>query len=627
MSVDYQNLLYRWLPGLYRDKDTEKELRRFLAMMARPLAEIDAAVGQMHEDTFIATCRPELIPMIGGLVGVEVDATLPARAQREQVRDAIAFYRSKGTREALRAYAESLTGWRVQLVDFSERVARVPYVETMNPVELVRDGAVRAAAGGTGFHFREDGGDRPLFDAVTGRPITRAALAGHETEYAGAPGRFSIAERGVDLFLEATPPAGAVAADLGDFAHPRTPAGAALTLGAGQVAVDPLLSRFLVGGAAPLAGNLRVTYHALTPGSVRPQTTPVGDPSYVPRIGRSDDPLPYALDVRAPRGVADRTGYHHFDNQGLYCTPARVVQNHRPNALAPAGSGRFTFDDRPLAVGDAVGVPLQLLDGVDASPLTRRDLDEHPRDLCGTPRGFAIRVGGVDITDPRRFPALRLRAVDLGDFGNPRDPEGAAITLAAHDVAVDPQLGRFVMDLTALGAAAADVRVDYLLGAASAVQGREAAPVSGAPVELVALDSAADVPLVDAFDGTPVSVAVRLGRPAGDYHGTARGWRVRRNETEVTATLAVRLMDLGDLATTVPAGNLGVDADRGRLRFPQGGLAATDRVTVDHAFADGEDDDRRFGSLAQHLPRALPAGVVAVVADTRRRPPDLATLA
>ena len=61
MSVDFAALLYADLPGVYRDKDTAGELRRFLEIAAEPLAELHASVGQLYEDLFVGGCRAELI--------------------------------------------------------------------------------------------------------------------------------------------------------------------------------------------------------------------------------------------------------------------------------------------------------------------------------------------------------------------------------------------------------------------------------------------------------------------------------------------------------------------------------------------------------------------------------------
>ena len=351
VSIDFAALLYADLPGVYRDKDTAGELRRFLEIAAEPLAELHASVGQLYEDLFIGGCRSELIPLIGGLVGVEVDATLPARAQRAQVADAIRFYRAKGLRSPLERFAQDLTGWPVTLVDFSASVAQAPFVATLNPVLLLRDQPVGEAPSGSGrFFVRADLALQPLFDALTGRPITRAALAGHETEYAGVEGRFTIEERGEDLF---DPPAGspytALAADLTDFATPLTPGGAALVLGARQVAVDPELGRFLIASPLPQAGNLRVTYSALRPGSIPSQAFDISRPARMSCLGRADDPAPYTADLRAPRRVSDRIGQKHFDNHGFFFSPGRIVANQRPNALPPGERERALQLRQPAA--------------------------------------------------------------------------------------------------------------------------------------------------------------------------------------------------------------------------------------------------------------------------------------
>jgi phage tail-like protein len=626
MTTDFGALLYESLPGLYRDKDADGTLRRFLELAALPLAEIERSIDALLDDFFVTTCQPELIPLIGELVGAEVDAGLPARAQRAQVQDAVRFHRSKGRADPLRRYAEQLTAWRVITADMSQRVALAPFIETALPVQRLRAEPVGELPPGSGrFFFWQDRAERPLFDAITGRAITRSALAAAPATYAGVDGRFPITDRGRDLFTGPTPYA-AVAANLGDFTAPRTPTGTALAVQAGQIAVDPALARFLVGGTPLLAGNLRVTFQALAPGTLPTQTLALRDPSQMRRLGRSDDRVPTTLDLRAPRSVTDRTGLHHFDNHGLFCTPSSVVANRRPNALGPgSASGRFTFDDRPLPTGDLAGVSLQLLDGVDGAPLTRMRLSGSEALFAGTPRGFSIRIRGVDVSDPRRSPRLRVRAANLTDFAQPRDTAGAALTLAGTDVAVDPQLGRFRMDLATIGATAEDVRVDYLVGLTTAVAGVRPRQVDAQVSELFAFgpDDERSAPR-DAFDGTAVADALRLGRGLADYHGTARGWRIRLDGNPVT--LPAAQLNLDSIATAPPAGTLAVDPARGRFRFPAGTPVSAARLSVDYAFSDPDDVAEHFASLAQHLPRALPAGVVPVITDTRRRPPDVANL-
>lgn len=626
MSVDFAALLYAGLPGVYRDKDTAGELRRFQEISAEPLAELHASIGQLYEDLFIEGCRAELIPLVGGLVGVEVDPTLPARAQRAQVADAIRFYRAKGLRNPLERFAQDLTGWPVTLVDFSANVAEAPSVETLNPVLLLRDQPVGEAPPASGrFFVRADLARQPLFDALAGRPITRAALAGRETEYAGVEGRFTIEERGEDLFVPAAGvPYAALAADLTDIANPLTPAGSALLLGDHQIAVDPELGRFLIASPLPEAGNLRVTYSALRPASIATQAFDISRPARMTRLGRADDPAPYTADLRAPHRVSDRIGQKHFDNHGFFFSPGRIVANQRPNALPPGSeSGRFSFDNRPLALADSeTGVALQLMDGFDGAPITRAELAGRESEFCGQPRGFTIRIRGSSVADPAFRPPLTIRAADLSDLLQPRQPDGPPMTLAPTDVAVDPQLGRFILNLTAIGATAEEVRVGYLL--APAVRIENAAPFTFAPAAPPeAFAFAADgitLPLRDAFDGTPIAVALRLGRAIAEYHGSARGWRIFRNGTDLCATLSAELRSLDDLAAPVAPGRIALDPERGRFKLPAGLLAPGDVVRVSFAAEDVRAQAERFASFAQQIPRGLPAGVVPVIIDTRSSP-------
>jgi phage tail-like protein len=488
-------LLLANLPGLYRDKDLTGDLRRFLSILAGPLGELHASITRLRDDQTVVACRAPFIPLIGALVGTEVDTTLPERAQRDQVLDAISGYRGKGTFDLAQRVAESLTGWRVRLVDFSARVALIP-----------------------------------------------------------------------------------------DLAGLRASGQAALV------------------------------------------TAPIADPAALSGLGRADDTVPAVLDVRAPHAVTDAVGRAHFDNLGLFVTPARVAADRRPAALG-GGEGRFGFDDRPLDPADTQGVRLQLLDGADGSPLTRSKLAGDVSLFAGTPRGFAIRIGGLDITDPAFRPAVRVLAADLTDFAAPRRPGGGPLTLTPTDLAVDPQLGRILLDPAALetaGTAGQGVRVDYLTApAVRAADLTAGSPRADTPAVRDLTVDGFPAELVDAFDGTPVRAALRLGVPLAAFHGTDRGWRVARNGVEVTAGLTPVVTDLDRLGVVVTLGNLAIDPGRGLLAFPQDFVTAADVVTATFSHPGRAAQARLFDSLAQRLPKVVPAGVAPVVIDTRRRRADL----
>ena len=504
MAVEFSELLFRSLPGLYRDKDTTGQLRSFLEIAALPLTEIEASISQLHEDQFVATCRPAFIGLIGALIGADVDATLPEKAQRAEVQHAIERYRTKGLLPAIERLAEEITGWRINIVDLSQTLAQT---------------------------FALDSTSLP-----------------------------------------------------------------------------------------------------------RSHTIDLRDQSTIARLGRVDDPASYSLDVRAPRHPRERIGEKHFDNLGLFFAPSRIIVNQRPNVLPPgSGRGRFTFDSRRLDAGDDRGVRLQLLDGLDGEPLTRRSLQGRERDFCGTRRGFTIRASGDSITDPARMPPLRIHSANLEDFDHPKDPDGEDLPVepgepgqaTRADVAIDPQLGRILMNLDVVGTTAEDVSVDYLLAAVEEVRLGVAFLLSTNSRELFSFSAdGANAELRDAFDGSSIAASMRLGVPVSDYHGTVRGWQIFRKKRRSSArrlpwTSAIcRAM----VALAVPAGYVAVDPVRGRFKFAPDFIGSTDRVAVNFAFEREATVEQVVLSLLQHLPRALPAGVVPVVIDVRRRAVDPAHL-
>jgi len=621
-SIDFPALLYKLLPGIYRDKDAQGELQRFLEIISQPLSELDISIAQLYEDFFIDNSRAPFIPLVGALIGVEVDPTLPERAQRAEVEEAFAFYRSKGLHDPIARFAERVTDWRCALVDFSQKVAQAPFIPDLKPVIPYRDQPVGEDSPGSGnFFFRADRALQPLFDRRTGRPITRAAMTGRETEYAGIEGRFALRDRSVDLFLsDPTPAFVAIAADLTDFATPKMPSGIALVLVPNQVAIDPELGRFKIVSPIPLAGNLRVDFQALVPASVAVQTFDIRNPMEIARLNRSDDPAPHTLDIRRPRRPTDRIGRYHFDHLGFFYTLGRQRNNQRPNILPPESqSGNFSFDGRLLGLGDSAGVPIQLQDGIDGSPLTRKKLEAAVGEFCGTPRGFTIRVNGVDLCSSDFQPPITLRAADLSDFTNPKTPAGASLTLAATDVAVDPQLGRFKLDFVGLGIAAEQIRVDYLLAPAQNHLGTPPSALSEIIHEIFGFDPAgAMIVLRDGEDGMPISTKRRLGVSLSDFHGKRRGWTVYRNGIDVSGVLLqAEEKDLGDPTTLVTPGRLAVDLDRGRFKFPSGFLSPGDLIAVDYSDEETAGEAQLLDSFLQRSPRLLPAGIIPIPIDTR----------
>jgi hypothetical protein len=622
--TDFEELFYRLLPGIYRQKDAIGELRKMLGIMAQPPTELEQSIGQLYLDLFVESCRPDFLPFIGSLIGAEVDTTEPVAVQRATLADTFAFYRSKGLAAPIARVVHAVSMWATIPVDFSQVVARLPFVEGLRVV-LRRRARPVAEDPVTSGRFFFDPGEAvlPLYHELKGRPIRRDEIDGAPTEVIGVDAGFNIYVRGVALIGPKAPaPLAVVGADLTDFANPKNSLGNPLVVAANQVAVDPALGRFLIVSPKPLVADVTVDFHQLDPAATAPITFDIRDSARMVRLGRSDDPAPYTLDLRSPARPTDRVGRTFYDNHGFFLTVGTTVANQRPNLLVPGAFTGFSFDSRPLALNDTVGNVLQLQDGIDGSPITRNDLAGHEAEFFDAPRGFTLHDLATSLRSPSFPIAVGLRAANLADFANPKDPAGNPLVLANTDVAIDPQLGRFLLNLAALGVPADHLRVGYLL--APAVRSTAATPLALGPPPSV-FSFAADgelLPLRDAYDGTPLSVKIRLGAVIGDYHGTARGYRVSRNGVDLSGALTAELKPLPSVSDTASPNRLAVDLDRGRFAFPAGFLLPGDVVIVDFSAEDTRATQRTFERVAQRMPRMMPAGVTPVLIDTRHAPID-----
>ena len=105
-----------------------------------------------------------------------------------------------------------------------------------------------------------------------------------------------------------------------------------------------------------------------------------------------------------------------------------------------------------------------------------------------------------------------------------------------------------------------------------------------------------------------------------------RGWRIRRNDVDVSGTLPAEVKSLADVNTVATPGRVAVDPDLGRFRFPAGFLAPGNRISVGFDAEDLESEMRLLDSFTKRVGRMLPAGTVPVMIDTRKAPVNAAVL-
>lgn len=112
--------LWRAIPRRLRLRDHldaggQGVLRGLVDVLGRGLDVVRDDIGRLYDDLFVETCDPRLIPLIGDLVGVDVDPTAPVERQRYQVKSFVHWARRRGTPEQLEHLAWIVSGFRARV--------------------------------------------------------------------------------------------------------------------------------------------------------------------------------------------------------------------------------------------------------------------------------------------------------------------------------------------------------------------------------------------------------------------------------------------------------------------------------------------------------------------------------
>ena len=104
-------------------------LEGLCATLGLGLDAVRADIFRLYDDLFVETCDPALIPLIGQLVGAEVDPELPIDRRRYLVKSAIHWARRRGTAAQLEALAWISTGFRARLLEPENAAPLAPTVD------------------------------------------------------------------------------------------------------------------------------------------------------------------------------------------------------------------------------------------------------------------------------------------------------------------------------------------------------------------------------------------------------------------------------------------------------------------------------------------------------------------
>ncbi|HYJ78054.1 MAG TPA: phage tail protein, partial [Longimicrobiaceae bacterium] len=117
----YADLLYGLLPEVYRGRDGQGELRRFLALFGHELGRLRGNLDQLRADLYIDSCEDWVVPYLADLVATEIVFNDAAR-NRADVRDTIRWRRQKGTLAGLEDVAAGISGRGALAVEMFERL-------------------------------------------------------------------------------------------------------------------------------------------------------------------------------------------------------------------------------------------------------------------------------------------------------------------------------------------------------------------------------------------------------------------------------------------------------------------------------------------------------------------------
>jgi len=132
--------LFELVPEIYRQRDEAQghPLRALLRVLAEQANVLEDDLAELYDDWFIETCRDDLVPYIGELVGhqpPEEAGTAGASdafegrlrrkivTPRREIARAVALRRRKGTLSVLEEVAGDVTGWPARAVEFRKQLA------------------------------------------------------------------------------------------------------------------------------------------------------------------------------------------------------------------------------------------------------------------------------------------------------------------------------------------------------------------------------------------------------------------------------------------------------------------------------------------------------------------------
>lgn len=359
-SRSYSQRLWDRVPVWSRVRDQQGDglLQSLLAALGVGLDAVQADVLRLLDDMFVDTCDPKLIPLIGDLVGVQVDRQLPIARQRHQVKYSMHLRRRSGTVDAIETLCWQRTGFRATVSEPRRRAASRGVERAAIVNGRTASAPLRAAA------VSELGARDLQIVLAIARPVRRRQAV------------LSLVRAGSDVHaIQAGRDVAMRRADGTPIFRSDDPAG--------LVGPDLAIELLLDGGDFPILGELVPRFMNL--GDV-PVFVPSRTIAIDPERGRATGPTPPAPGLRARRRYQLRF-WQALGAEAVYAAPQRKDD----------GVYAFASDGASAALTDDDGNALRLaFEGQAAPPVPRADerliIAREPESAHRTHRGAGHRT-------------------------------------------------------------------------------------------------------------------------------------------------------------------------------------------------------------------------------------------
>jgi phage tail-like protein len=132
--------MYDLLPSIYRryDKDTQS-LKQFLEIFGSQFDQMQSFAKAALKLARLDDANGAFLPLLAQWIGWRIDNKLSLRAQRGEIRNAPALYKTVGLIPTMEATAKRMSGWESRTKEFVHNVFSSNRAETLNIWSRIRD--------------------------------------------------------------------------------------------------------------------------------------------------------------------------------------------------------------------------------------------------------------------------------------------------------------------------------------------------------------------------------------------------------------------------------------------------------------------------------------------------------